>query len=146
MGIMITYHGIIMGIIIPYTMCTKTWVCVIHGSTLYTAKYSKLCFAVYNFLFFHNLNVVFLFLFIYFQRQKGGRKRDRNINVWLPLAPPTGNLAHNLDMCPGWKLNQRPFGSQVGTQSIELHQPRSMYFLFRELSFPEGWTFSVANI
>ena len=36
---------------------------------------------------------------------------------------PTGDLAHNPGMCPDWELNQRPFGSQAGTQSTEPHQP-----------------------
>ena len=38
-------------------------------------------------------------------------------------APPTGDLAHNPDMCPDWELNQQLFGSQAGTQSTEPHQP-----------------------
>ena len=37
-------------------------------------------------------------------------------------TPPTGDLAHNPDLCPDWELNQRPFGLQAGTQSTELHQ------------------------
>ena len=36
---------------------------------------------------------------------------------------PTGDLAHNSGRCPDWELNQRPFGSQAGTQSTEPHQP-----------------------
>ena len=31
-------------------------------------------------------------------------------------------------MCPDWESNQRPFGSQAGTQSTELHQP-GLYLL-----------------
>ena len=38
-------------------------------------------------------------------------------------VPPTGDLAHNPGMCPDWESNQRPFGSQAGTQSTEPHQP-----------------------
>ena len=37
--------------------------------------------------------------------------------------PPTGELAHNPGVCPDWKSNQRPFGSQAGIQSTEPHQP-----------------------
>ena len=45
--------------------------------------------------------------------------------MWLPLVClPPGNLAHNPVMCPDWELNQRPVGSQAGTQSTEPHQPR----------------------
>ena len=49
------------------------------------------------------------------------KERERNINVWVPLAhPPTGDLAHNSGMCP--RLGIKP-GSQAGTQSTEPHQP-----------------------
>ena len=43
-------------------------------------------------------------------------ERDRNINVWLPLAHPPG-------IYPDWELNQRPFSSQAGVQSTEPYQP-----------------------
>ena len=36
---------------------------------------------------------------------------------------PIGDLACNSGMCPGWEVNQWPFGSQAGTQSTEPHQP-----------------------
>ena len=58
--------------------------------------------------------------------ERGGEKekeKDRNINVWLPLAPPTGDLACNPGMCPDWELNFQPFGSQAHAQYTELHQP-----------------------
>ena len=38
-----------------------------------------------------------------------------------PHASPTGDLAGNPGMCPDWELT--PFGSHVGTQSTEVHQP-----------------------
>ena len=28
-------------------------------------------------------------------------------------TPPTGDLAHNLGMCPDWEWNRRPFGLQL---------------------------------
>ena len=37
-------------------------------------------------------------------------------------TPPTGDLARNTGLCPDWELNQRPFGSQAGTESTEPHQ------------------------
>ena len=37
--------------------------------------------------------------------------------------PPTGDLACNPGMCPGWELNQQPLGSQASTQSAEPHKP-----------------------
>ena len=35
---------------------------------------------------------------------------------------PTGDLARNQDVCPGWKSNPWPFDLQAGTQSTEAHQ------------------------
>ena len=70
------------------------------------------------------------YLFIFFREGKGGRKKERNINVWLPLMPPTGDLACNPGMCSDWGLNRRPFDLQVGTQSTEPHQPRHKYCHF----------------
>ena len=67
----------------------------------------------------------FLKDFIYLFSDRGeGRKRERNINMWLLLAhPQLGDLAHSLGMCPHWESNQWPFGSQAGTQSTKPHQP-----------------------
>ena len=31
------------------------------------------------------------------------------------MHPTTGDLARNPGMCPGWELNQRPFGSQASS-------------------------------
>ena len=42
MGIMSVYHGIVMGVIIPCIMHTKAWLHIIHGGTLYMAKYGIL--------------------------------------------------------------------------------------------------------
>ena len=33
-------------------------------------------------------------------------ERERNINVWLHLALPTGDLACNPGMGPDWESNQ----------------------------------------
>ena len=49
---------------------------------------------------------------ILFLEGKGGRKRKRNINVWLPLAHP--------GLQPDCReLNLRPFGSQASFQCTE---------------------------
>ena len=59
-----------------------------------------------------NLIVVLLvvfFSFIYLVLERGGgreKERERNINVWLPLAPTAGDLAHNPGGCPDWESNQ----------------------------------------
>ena len=41
--------------------------------------------------------------------------------------PPAGDVARNPGMCPDWESNPWPFGSQVGTQSTEPHQPGLIY-------------------
>ena len=43
--------------------------------------------------------------------------------VAASLVPHTGDLAHTPGMCPDWGSNQRPFGSQAGSQSTEPQQP-----------------------
>ena len=58
----------------------------------------------------------FFFNFIYFQR--GGR-REKHQCVIASQVPLTGDLAHNLRMCPDWELNQRLCGLQSGAQSTE---------------------------
>ena len=62
-----------------------------------------------------------LYLFIFRER---GREGDKHQCVVASLVPPTRDMAHNPGMCPDWESNQRPFGSQAGTQSTEPHQPR----------------------
>ena len=58
---------------------------------------------------------------------------ETDINVWLPFATSTGDLACNPSMCPDWESNWRPFGLQAGTESTELHQPgRIECFLMEE--------------
>ena len=50
---------------------------------------------------------------LHMDKAKGREKeRDKNINVWLPLAqPPTENLGPNPSMCSGWESKWQPFGS-----------------------------------
>ena len=43
-----------------------------------------------------------IYLFFFLERREG--ERERNINVWLPLARHL--LAHNPGMCPDWESNQ----------------------------------------
>ena len=44
---------------------------------------------------------------------------------------PTGYLAGNPGICPDWESNQRPFGSQAGTQSTEPRQPGLSTVIFK---------------
>ena len=66
-----------------------------------------------------------LFIYLFLERGEGKEKdREGNINVWLLLTHPhAGDLVCNLGFCPDWESNQRPFGSQAGTQSTDAHQP-----------------------
>ena len=64
-------------------------------------------------------------MFLFLERAEGKEKeRERNINVWLPLSCSLlGTWARNPGKCPDWESNQRPFGSQAGTQPTEPRQP-----------------------
>ena len=76
---------------------------------------------------------------LFFREEKGGRKMERNISVWLPLTCPSpGDLTYNPGMCPDWESNWHPFGSQASAQSTEPHQSGQKFcgFFFFFLSFP----------
>ena len=58
-------------------------------------------------------------LFIYFLERVEGREKEKEgyISVWLP---PTGDQAHNPDLCPDWEeLNQ---------QTSMVHSPRPTHW------------------
>ena len=60
------------------------------------------------------------FICLYLERGEGREKEgEKRQCVAASQAPPTGDLAHNPDMCPDWVSNRRPFGSQVGAQPTE---------------------------
>ena len=71
------------------------------------------------------------YIFIFRERgreqERVGKKHQRMV---ASHVPPTGDLACNPGMCPDWESNQRPFGSQAGTQSIEPHQLRPEMYVF----------------
>ena len=72
----------------------------------------------------HKKRSVQLYFFIFRERgREGEREAGKHQCVVASHTPPTGDLAHNPSICPDWELNQRPFGSQGGTQSTEPHQP-----------------------
>ena len=54
---------------------------------------------------------------------KEEREEEKHQYVVASCTPPTEDLAYNPGMYPDWELNQRPFGSQDGTQSTEPYQP-----------------------
>ena len=77
-----------------------------------------------------------LYLFIFRQRgSEGEREGEKHQCVVASYMPPTGDLAHNPSMGPDWELNLRPFGSQAGTQSIELPQPGHNHLYFFGVSY-----------
>ena len=89
-----------------------------------------------------SISFFFKGIYLFLEREEGRvKKMGRNIHVWLPLVcPPTGELTRIPSMCPEWELNQRPFGSQAGTQSTEPHQPGHECS-----SFKGDFAFSFAN-
>ena len=77
-------------------------------------------------------------LFIFRERGKEGkREEEKHQCVVASLIPPTGDVAHNPGMCPGWESNQWPFGSQAHAQATELHQPGlNVLFLYGLYIYP----------
>ena len=64
------------------------------------------------------------YLFIFRQKgMEGEREGEIYQCVVASHAHPTGDLAHNLGMCPDWESNQRPFDFQADAQSTKPHQP-----------------------
>ena len=62
------------------------------------------------------------FIYLLLERiREGERQGEKHQCVVASGASPTGDLVCNPGMCPNWELNQRPFGSQAGTQSTEPH-------------------------
>ena len=73
----------------------------------------------------------FNFIYLFLDRGEGEREGEKHQWVAASLMPPTGDLACNPGMCPGWESNWQPFGSQAWAQSTELHQP-GLYFIFEK--------------
>ena len=74
--------------------------------------------SLHSFFFF-----VRFYLSIARERRREGGKKRKHICVVASHMPPTGDLAHNLGMCPDRESNQQPFALQAGTQSTEPQQP-----------------------
>ena len=70
------------------------------------------------------LFVKIFYLFIFRER---GREGEKHQCVVASHAPPTADLACTPGMRPDWETNQRPLGSQAGTQSTEPHQPGHVF-------------------
>ena len=64
------------------------------------------------------------FTYLFLERGEGKEKEEEKHQcVVASLAPPTGDLACNLVICPEWESNRQPFGFQAGAESTELHKP-----------------------
>ena len=51
------------------------------------------------------------------------REGEKQQCVVAPPTPPTGDVACNPGMWPGWESNQGPSDLQAGTQSTEPYWP-----------------------
>ena len=70
------------------------------------------------------------YLFI-FREGKTGRKRDRNISVWLSLTHPSLGTWPATQACALDRAsNQQPFASQASTQPTKPHQPGHYFHIF----------------
>ena len=61
--------------------------------------------------------------------QEREREGEKHQCVVASHVPPTGDLACNPGMCPGWELNWWPFVSQTCIQSTKPRQPGQSYSL-----------------
>ena len=74
---------------------------------------------------FHLFIYLFIYLFLFIFRQTAReeeREGEKHECAVASLTPPTGDLASNSAMCPGWESNQLCFRLLAGIQSIEPHQ------------------------
>ena len=64
---------------------------------------------------------------------KGWRKRERNINMWLPLVCQLlGSWPTNPGMCPGIELVAFQFSG--GTPATEPRRPGPMFLAFKDVN------------
>ena len=88
----------------------------VFSETLYS------CTHRHNFFKHYFLKRFYLFI----SREWEGREKEREVASHMS---PVWDLAYNPGMCPDCELNQWPFGSQVGAQLSEPHQPGLDTFL-----------------
>ena len=67
---------------------------------------------------------------IYLFWGKGEREGEIHQCVVASHMSPTGDVACNPSLCPGWESNWQPFGSQASTQSTEPHLPGPQQSVF----------------
>ena len=79
-----------------------------------------------------------LYLFIFRGEGGGEREGEKHPCVFASHVPTTGDLAHNLGMCPDWESNRQPFGLQLTLSPLSytsqgLIMLSSNYLLFKVL-------------
>ena len=56
------------------------------------------------------------FIYLFLERGREGKREGEEHQCVIAFhVSPTGDLASNPGMCPDWKSNQGPFGSQAGS-------------------------------
>ena len=60
---------------------------------------------------------------------EGEGEGEKHQGVVASRTLPTGDLAHNPGMCPGWELNQQPFDLQ-GDAPTKPHWPKPQWYYF----------------
>ena len=115
--------------------------CISHG-----VKISKFHMLFPSYSFFFKKYFIYLFL----ERGEGKERERETSSVVTSHMLPARDLTHDPGMCPDWESNQRLFGLQASTQSIESHQlglkvdfvrykycySSSLLFHLHEISFP----------
>ena len=90
------------------------------------------------------------FIYLFLERREG-RERGRRTSQIASCMSPTGDLVHNLGMCPDWELNQWTFGLQNDAQSTELYQSGLVYVFLNffqcgryiKYAFTKKWNYRV---
>ena len=71
-----------------------------------------------------------IYLFIFRKRGREGESDgEKHQFVVASHMSPAGDLACDPGMCPNWKSNWRPFGSQASAHSTEPYQPGLLLIL-----------------
>ena len=71
------------------------------------------------------------YLFIFRQRGREGEREGEKHQCAVAFgAPPTGDLARNLGMCPDWESNSRPIGLQASAQSTKPENQPGLIFVY----------------